>query len=74
MIENMPMCTHLSNWILSKKFSFGKAEPGKVNKMVAVTNHKTPGKKEGFIFFNAKFLAILSEDSFYGNKKRNGDI
>lgn len=40
-IANMPICTHLSNHIFSSQFSFGKAVPGMVNKMIEIINQIT---------------------------------
>ena len=71
-MENMPMWTHLSNQIFPSQFSVGKAEPGKVSKMVEMINQVIPGIKEGFIFFKRFFSTILSEDSlsFFILKKK----
>jgi hypothetical protein len=51
-MANMPICTHLSNQILPNQFSCGKAEPGRVSKMVEIINQQIRGIKEGLIFFS----------------------
>jgi hypothetical protein len=56
MMANMPICTHLSNQILSNQFSFGKAVPGIINKRVEIINQQTGGTKDGFIFFKRNYF------------------
>jgi hypothetical protein len=51
MMAKRPICTHLSNQILSSQFSFGKALPGIVSNTVEIINQQTGGTNEGFIFF-----------------------
>lgn len=51
MMENKPICTHLSAQILSSQFSFGKAFPGIVSKKIETINQKTGGTKEGLMVF-----------------------
>jgi hypothetical protein len=63
-MENMPICTHLSNQILSSQFSFGKAEPGIVSKTVEIINQVMAGTKEGVIFFNDIISAILAQEVY----------
>lgn len=52
-ITKMPICTHLSNQIFSSQFSFGKAEPGKQNKIVEIINQIIPGANEGVRFLKS---------------------
>ena len=61
-MANMPICTHLSNHILSSQFSFGKAEPGIVSKITEIINQEMAGINEGFIFFNDIISAILAQE------------
>lgn len=60
-MANMPICTHLSNQILSNQSSFGNVEPGNVNNKVEMINQAMAGVNEGFIFFNDIISAILSQ-------------
>jgi hypothetical protein len=61
MMANMPICTHLSNQILSSQSSFGNDEPGNVNNIVEMINQAMAGVKEGFIVFNDIVSAILRQ-------------
>lgn len=54
-ILNSPICTHLSNQILSNQFSVGKDEPGNVSSKVEIRNQQIPGMIEGLIFFKNIF-------------------
>lgn len=53
-MANKPIWIHLSSQILSSQFSFGNAEPGKVNNMIEIINQAMAGIKEGFMLLNEK--------------------
>jgi hypothetical protein len=63
-MENMPICTHLSNQILSSQFSFGNAEPGKVNNMTEMINQAMAGKKEGLSLFNENYFNRIGQAAY----------
>jgi len=52
----IPTCTHLSNWILVRKLSFGKADPGNNNRKVNNRKAKMAGMNVGGDF---NFFAML---------------
>lgn len=56
MIPNMAICTHLSNHNLSNGFSFGKADPGRVNNTIEIKNQPIAGRKKRFLVFKEKNL------------------
>jgi hypothetical protein len=61
MMANMPICTHLSNHILSSHVALGNVEPGNVNNTIEIINHVMAGAKEGLILFNDILSAILKQ-------------
>jgi hypothetical protein len=56
MIPNMAICIHLSNHILSNRFSFGKADPGSVNNTKEIKTQLIAGRKKRFLVFKEKNL------------------
>jgi hypothetical protein len=66
---NKPMCTHLSNHILSSQFSVGIFSPGRVNRNVQTASHPIAAIR-GKYFFVKKFFAIIKDKAEDANQKR----
>ncbi len=71
---NMPICTHLSNHILSSQFSFGKEEPGSVSKIAEIISQVMAGINEGFILFNDIISAILAQEVYIQRSPIRGPL
>ncbi len=54
-----PICTHLSNQILSSQSSSGKAEPGRVSNTATSRVQKIPGRNEVHSFFTYLIAVIV---------------
>lgn len=61
MIENMPICTHLSNHILSSQSSLGKASPGRVKRTEEIISQPEAEIKDRY-FFVKDFFAIIKDN------------